>query len=110
MNSDPIDLDRLLEPLTGIARPGRYIGGEVNQVRKDLAACDVRIALCFPDTYEIGMSHTGLAILYDVLNRMEAWNVPRSSLVTVMRSMLASSAVMRDMVRSWVMGRGVSTS
>jgi len=65
---------RLLGPavetrfLPFVRRPGRYIGGEVNQVRKDLDACDVRIALCFPDVYEIGMSHTGLAILYHVLN------------------------------------------
>jgi radical SAM family uncharacterized protein len=55
-----------------VRHPGRYIGGEVNQVRKDLDACDVTIALCFPDIYEIAMSHTGLAILYDVLNRMDA--------------------------------------
>ena len=53
-----------------VRRPGRYIGGEVNQIRKDLDACDVRVALCFPDVYEIGMSHTGLAILYHVLNSL----------------------------------------
>ncbi len=54
-----------------VRRPGRYIGGEVNQAAKDLEACEVRAALCFPDVYEIGMSHTGLGILYEVLNRME---------------------------------------
>ncbi|MBN1816552.1 MAG: TIGR03960 family B12-binding radical SAM protein [Sedimentisphaerales bacterium] len=54
-----------------VRRPGRYIGGEVNQIQKDLSQCDMRIALCFPDVYEIGMSYTGMAILYDVLNRME---------------------------------------
>jgi hypothetical protein len=42
-----------------VRHPGRYIGGEVNQVRKDLSACDLTIALCFPDIYEIAMSHTG---------------------------------------------------
>jgi len=65
-------LDGLVETrlLPCVRRPGRYIGGEVNQVRKDLEACDVRIALGFPDVYEIGMSHTGLAILYHVLNGM----------------------------------------
>ena len=53
-----------------VRHPGRYIGGEVNQVRKDLSACDLTIALCFPDIYEIAMSHTGLAIIYDVFNRL----------------------------------------
>lgn len=59
------------EFLPFVRRPGRYIGGEVNQVKKDLAQCEVRMALCFPDVYEIGMSHTGLAIIYDCLNRIE---------------------------------------
>lgn len=55
-----------------VRRPGRYIGGEVNQVKKDLSKCDVTVALCFPDAYEIAMSHTGLAILYDILNRTDS--------------------------------------
>ncbi len=59
------------EFLPFVRRPGRYIAGEVNQVKKDLAQCEVRVALCFPDVYEIGMSHTGLAIIYDCLNRIE---------------------------------------
>ena len=59
------------ELLGFVRRPGRYIGGEVNQVKKDLAACEVRVALCFPDVYEVGMSHTGLAIIYDCLNGIE---------------------------------------
>jgi len=54
-----------------VRRPGRYIGGEVNQIRKDLATCDVRIALAFPDVYEIAMSYTGQAILYSILNRID---------------------------------------
>jgi radical SAM family uncharacterized protein len=54
-----------------VRRPGRYIGGEVNQIRKDLSGCEVTIALCFPDVYEVAMSHTGLAIIYDCLNRLE---------------------------------------
>lgn len=57
--------------LPAVRKPGRYIGGETNQVRKNLDACDVRIGLCFPDIYEIGMSHTGLSVLYEVLNRQE---------------------------------------
>jgi len=64
--------DRVERELLGyVRRPGRYIGGEINQIKKDLADCEVRFALCFPDVYEIGMSHTGLAIIYDCLNKME---------------------------------------
>lgn len=59
------------ELLPFVRRPGRYIGGEVNQVKKDIANCRVCFALCFPDVYEIGMSHTGLGIIYDCLNRTE---------------------------------------
>jgi len=59
------------EFLPYVRRPSRYIGGEINQIKKDLSACDLTVALCFPDTYEIGMSHTGLAIVYDVLNKMD---------------------------------------
>ncbi|MFA5293744.1 MAG: TIGR03960 family B12-binding radical SAM protein [Phycisphaerae bacterium] len=53
-----------------VRMPSRYIGGEVNQIKKDLDKCDLKIALCFPDVYEIGMSHTGMAIVYEVLNRL----------------------------------------
>ncbi len=61
-------LERKLLPF--VRTPSRYIGGEVNQIKKDLDKCDLKIALCFPDVYEIGMSHTGLAIIYEVLNRL----------------------------------------
>jgi radical SAM family uncharacterized protein/radical SAM-linked protein len=57
---------------SGIQRPGRYIGGEVNAVRKNPENVDVTMALAFPDVYEIGMSHLGLKILYEILNRY-AW-------------------------------------
>lgn len=57
--------------LPAVRKPGRYIGGEMNAVRKDLDACEVRVGLCFPDIYEIGMSHTGLGLLYEALNRRE---------------------------------------
>lgn len=53
-----------------VRQPGRYIGGEVNQTKKDLSACDVRVALCFPDIYEIAMSHTGIAVLYSIINSL----------------------------------------
>ena len=59
------------EFLPFVRRPGRYIGGEINQIKKDLTQCDLTVALCFPDIYEVAMSHTGLAILYDCLNRIE---------------------------------------
>jgi radical SAM family uncharacterized protein len=48
----------------------RYIGGEFNQIKKNLDTCDLKVALCFPDVYEIGMSHTGIAIIYEALNRL----------------------------------------
>src|SRR5512136_2496345 len=58
-------LDRILPTVT---KPGRYTGGEWNSIVKEWHACDVRWALAFPETYEIGMSNLGLAILYDILN------------------------------------------
>ncbi len=71
-NKEPIILaDRVeKEFLPFVRRPSRYIGGEINQIKKDLHTCDLTVALCFPDTYEVGMSHTGLAIVYNILNKM----------------------------------------
>jgi len=60
-----------LDFLPYVRRPGRYIGGEINQIKKDLPRCDLTVALCFPDIYEIAMSNTGLAIIYDILNRID---------------------------------------
>lgn len=57
------------EILLNIEKPARYIGGEVNSVTKDPDEVDIRFAMCFPDLYEIGMSHLGLQILYDMFNR-----------------------------------------
>ncbi|MHC4156987.1 MAG: radical SAM protein, partial [Planctomycetota bacterium] len=59
------------EFLPFVRRPSRYIGGEINQIKKGLTQCDVTVALCFPDVYEVAMSHTGLAILYDIANGIE---------------------------------------
>lgn len=59
------------EILMRIDKPARYIGNEVNMVKKDLKDVDVRFAMCFPDVYEIGMSHLGIQILYDMFNKME---------------------------------------
>ena len=63
--------DVLERILPTVAKPARYTGGEWNSIVKDWEACDVRWALAFPDTYEIGMSNLGLAILYDLLNSEE---------------------------------------
>ena len=55
--------------LKSVTKPGRYIGGEYNAIKKDKAAVTCRFAFCFPDTYEIGMSNLGVRILYETLNR-----------------------------------------
>ena len=59
------------EILLNIEKPARYIGGEVNSVMKDKDQVDIRFAMCFPDVYEIGMSHLGIQILYDMFNRRD---------------------------------------
>ena len=59
------------EILLSIQQPARYIGGEVNMVKKDPSTVDIRFAMCFPDVYDIGMSHLGIQILYDMFNSME---------------------------------------
>lgn len=59
------------EILLSIEKPARYIGGEVNSVMKDAGKVDIRFAMCFPDVYEIGESHLGIKILYDMFNRRE---------------------------------------
>lgn len=57
--------------LTAVQKPARYTGGEWGEIKKNLADIRVRVAFCFPDTYEIGMSNVGMRILYGVMNRME---------------------------------------
>ena len=57
--------------LPTVQKPARYTGGEWGQIKKDLKDVRVRVAFCFPDTYEIGMSNVGMRILYGVMNRME---------------------------------------
>lgn len=59
------------EILMTIDKPARYIGNELNSVMKDTSQIDIRFAMCFPDVYEIGMSHLGIQILYDMFNRRE---------------------------------------
>ncbi len=59
------------EILLKIEKPARYIGNEYNMARKDPAKVAIRFAMCFPDVYEIGMSHLGIQILYDMFNKRE---------------------------------------
>ncbi len=59
------------EILLSVQQPARYIGGEVNMVVKDPKKVDIRFAMCFPDVYEIGMSHLGIQILYSMFNSRE---------------------------------------
>ena len=59
------------EILMKIDKPVRYIGHELNSVVKNPEDVDIRFAMCFPDVYEIGMSHLGIQILYDMFNRRE---------------------------------------
>ena len=65
-------MDKKLERiLPRVQKPARYVGGEFNAVMKDKSKVDTRVAFCFPDTYEIGMSNLGMRILYGVMNNME---------------------------------------
>lgn len=64
--------------LLSVERPGRYLGLERNVVRKDLAKVSLTLCLAFPDTYEIGMSHTGTRILYELVNRRPEWACERT--------------------------------
>ncbi len=66
--------EKIQEILLQVQKPGRYVGGELNSVIKNKDEVAVRYAFCFPDTYEIGMSHLGMKILYTVANnRDDAW-------------------------------------
>ena len=59
------------EVLLSVQKPARYLGNEANAVYKDPAGIDIRFAMCFPEVYEVGMSHLGIQILYDMFNRRE---------------------------------------
>jgi radical SAM family uncharacterized protein/radical SAM-linked protein len=63
--------EKFLSLLDQVSKPGRYIGGEPNMIRKDLARIKVRFALAFPEVYEIGMSHNGMRMLYHLLNGID---------------------------------------
>jgi radical SAM family uncharacterized protein/radical SAM-linked protein len=66
--------------LLKVERPSRYLGGEVNSVVKDISKVKLRFAICFPDIYEVGMSHYGLLLLYDILNSVEEFACERAFL------------------------------
>lgn len=73
-----LDYKRALDSiLPTVEKPARYVGGEWNAIHKPPDQVHTRIALCFPDTYEIGMSHLGLKILYSLLNKREGWAAER---------------------------------
>ncbi len=63
--------EKIQRILPSVQKPARYTGGEYNEIKKDLADVRVRVAYCFPDTYEIGMSNVGMRILYGVMNEMD---------------------------------------
>lgn len=65
--------EKIEKQLLKVKNPSRYIGGELNSVVKDKSKVDVRFAFCFPDTYDVGMSHIGMKILYSLKNARENW-------------------------------------
>ena len=65
--------ERIERLLLKAQKPARYIGGEVGSIVKDKSKVDVRFAFCFPDTYDVGMSHLGMKILYGLKNQRENW-------------------------------------
>ena len=65
--------EKLERTLPTVQKPARYVGGEYGQTMKDKRSVELRVAFCFPDTYEIGMSNLGMRILYAVMNRMDLY-------------------------------------
>lgn len=83
--------DKIERHLLSVQKPSRYIGGEVGSIIKDKSNVDVRFAFCFPDTYDIGMSHLGMKILYSLINERENYwcercFAPADDFETVMRN------------------------
>ena len=63
--------EKIEKYLLSVQKPARYIGGEAGSIYKDKSKVDVRFAFCFPDCYDIGMSHLGMKILYALTNQRE---------------------------------------
>ncbi len=82
--------EKIEKHLLSVQKPSRYIGGEVGSIIKDKSKVDVRFAFCFPDTYDIGMSHLGMKILYSLTNMRENYwcervFAPSEDFETIMR-------------------------
>ena len=65
------------ENLFNCTKPYQYVGGELLSYNKDFDSCDVRIALAFPDKYEIGISNLGVRVLYEIINRQDGYMADR---------------------------------
>ncbi len=76
----PEQYDRILpnEVLPLVSKPNRYVGNELGLIEKDWESAEVRVLLCYPDAYEVGMSHTGTQILYHLVNRDPRWLLDRA--------------------------------
>ncbi|MDO4710526.1 MAG: TIGR03960 family B12-binding radical SAM protein [Peptostreptococcaceae bacterium] len=87
-------MQKLKSFLGKVDKPGRYLGNEFNAVMKDPKEVDIRFAFCFPDVYEIGMSHLGLHILYGVLNSLDyVWCERAFSVGTDMEDLLRANSM-----------------
>ena len=64
----PFEIERLLSK---VQKPARYCGGEINTIVKDKTKVTTRVAFCFPDLYEVGMSHLGMKLFYSAFNKRE---------------------------------------
>ena len=100
----------LFEMLSGVERPGRYIGGEWNEIVKDHREVDLTFALAFPDLYEIGMSHLGFRILYSLLNRRadtaaERVFCPWPDMADALRQRVAVGHHSNDALSRWTAAR-----
>ena len=76
MTPEQIEL-QLERILPRVAKPGRYTGGEYNQIVKDWGQTDFNVALAFPDTYDLGMSNLGLMVMYDIINKYDNLSAER---------------------------------
>jgi hypothetical protein len=69
--NNPVTIaNTLLKILPGVQKPGRYFGGELNSVRKNWESVSTRVALVFPDIYDLGVPNLGIMILYEIINQM----------------------------------------
>ena len=87
------------EVLMQVEKPARYIGNEINMVKKNPREVDVRFCMCFPDVYEIGMSHLGIQILYDMFNR---WARSRFGRLIFLVLRFSMKCVIPTFCRSWI--------